>query len=327
MRDLTIAFTDFWSGFDINDNFFTQVLSRKYNVSVVEPHEKPDIHIYSFFGTEHLKYDNLKLYYTGENDVPNFNFCDYAISFHHLSLRDRHLRLPLYVIYPAFERLRTENREIAESAFDRDFCSALISNNNNCDSMRPNFLNLLNSYKAVASGGKYANNVGGPVGDKLKFISNYKFNLAFENSLVYGYTTEKIIDPLGTKSIPIYWGNPDIELEINPKSFINIHKFESIDKALEYIRYIDDNRPEYMEMLHADPLENSPYLNWEEKLLDFLNNIIHSRNKYVTSYGANGSIIREQIKKERLYSHKTIANNIDNIEKASRLWRKIRKFR
>lgn len=326
MRELTIAFTDFWPGFDINDNFFTQVLSRKYNVSVVEPHEKPDIHIYSFFGTEHLKYDNLKLYYTGENDVPNFNFCDYAISFHHLSLRDRHLRLPLYVIYPAFENLRKQDRIITESEFEREFCSVLISNNSNCDSIRMDFLNLLNSYRKVASGGRYANNVGGPVDDKLEFISNYKFNLAFENSLVYGYTTEKIIDPLGTKTIPIYWGNPDVELEINPKSFINIHKFENVEKALEYIRYVDGNRSEYLEILSANPIENSPFLNWEEVLLDFLDNIIESRTRYRTNYGATGTIFRQQVEKERLYSHKTIAKNIDKIEKVSNLWKRIRKF-
>ena len=326
MSDITIAFTDFWPGFDIDDNFFTQVLSGKYNVSVVAPDKEPDFHIYSYFGIEHLKYDNLKLYYTGENDVPNFNFCDYAISFHHMNLRDRHLRLPLYVIYPAFERLRTQNRDIAESAFGREFCSALISNNNNCDSMRLDFLKLLNSYKTVASGGRYANNIGGPVEDKLEFISNYKFNLAFENSLVYGYTTEKIIDPLGTKSIPIYWGNPDIELGIKPKSFINVHKFESISKALEYIRYIDNNESEYMNMLHANPIDNSPYLNWEEMLLDFLSNIIESKTRYVTNFGANGSIIREHIQKERVYSHKTIVNNIDKIEKLCKIWRRIRRF-
>lgn len=327
MSDITIAFTDFWPGFDIDDNFFTQVLSGKYNVSVVAPDKEPDFHIYSYFGIEHLKYDNLKLYYTGENDVPNFNFCDYAISFHHLNLRDRHLRLPLYVIYPAFERLRSQPPEVSEALFERNFCSVLISNNNNCDSMRLDFLNLLNGYRNVASGGRYANNVGGPVDDKLEFISNYKFNLAFENSLVYGYTTEKIIDPLGTKAVPIYWGNPDIELEINPKSFINIHKFETVYKSLEYIKYVDCNQSEYLEILSANPIENSPYLNWEEMLLDFLDNIIESKTKYVTSYGASGSIFREQVQKERLYGHKTIVNNIDNIEKASRLWRKIRKFR
>lgn len=326
MKDLTLAFTDFWTGFDIRNNFFTQVLGRKYNVSIVEPHEKPDIHIYSFFGIEHLRHDNLKLYYTGENDVPNFNFCDYAISFHHLSLRDRHLRLPLYVIYPAFERLRSQTPEVSEASFERDFCSVLISNDNNCDSMRLDFLNLLNGYRKVASGGRYANNVGGPVDDKLEFISDYKFNLAFENSLVYGYTTEKIIDPLGTKTVPIYWGNPDVELEVNPKSFINIHKFDNINKALEYIKYIDNNPAEYLEMLSSNPIENSPYLSWEEMLLDFIDNIIERKTRYVTNYGAIGTIVREQVKKERIYIHKTIVNNIDTIEKISKLWRRIRRF-
>ena len=60
------------------------------------------------------------------------------------------------------------------------FCNMVVSNSK-CKS-RNNFYHLLNQQKKVDSGGKYLNNVGGPVHDKLDFISKYKFTLAFENT-------------------------------------------------------------------------------------------------------------------------------------------------
>ncbi|CAJ99309.1 alpha (1,3)-fucosyltransferase fragment 2 [Helicobacter acinonychis str. Sheeba] len=36
------------------------------------------------------------MYYTGENEVPNFNLFDYAIGFDGLDFKERYLRMPLY---------------------------------------------------------------------------------------------------------------------------------------------------------------------------------------------------------------------------------------
>ena len=71
------------------------------------------------------------------------------------------------------------------------------------------------------------NNVGGPVADKLAFISEYKFVIAFENSSYPGYTTEKILDPFLVCSIPVYWGNPLIENDFNKMAFLNYFDFDS----------------------------------------------------------------------------------------------------
>jgi hypothetical protein len=51
MQTIVLAFTDYWTGFNPQDNFFTKALSTKYNVVVVDPSENPDILIYSFFGS------------------------------------------------------------------------------------------------------------------------------------------------------------------------------------------------------------------------------------------------------------------------------------
>ena len=106
-------------------------------------------------------------------------------------------------------------------------------------------------YKKVDSGGRYLNNVGGPVPDKLDFIKEYKFTMSFENSSYPGYTTEKIIEPMFVRSIPVYWGNPNIATEFNPGSFINLHDFVTVDEAIQRIIEIDQDDELYNRMISA----------------------------------------------------------------------------
>lgn len=105
-QDITIKFVDFWSAFDIYDNKFVKALSAKHNVTVLpkESRENPDLLFFSRSGNaEHLKYGNcIKIYFTGENNVPDFNECDYALSFHHINFGARHLRYPLYMLYEPY---------------------------------------------------------------------------------------------------------------------------------------------------------------------------------------------------------------------------------
>ena len=61
----------------------------------------------------------------------------------------------------------------------------------------------LSWYQQVSSGGRYKNNIGGPVDDKLKFQRKHKFVIAFENTATPGYTTEKIIGAFAAGAVPI----------------------------------------------------------------------------------------------------------------------------
>ena len=78
----------------------------------------------------------------------------------------------------------------------------------------------MSSKEKVDSGGKFLNNVGGPVTDKLSFIKDYKFVISFENSSYPGYTTEKILEPMLVNSIPVYWGNPLVYNDFNYRTYI-----------------------------------------------------------------------------------------------------------
>ena len=119
-----------------------------------------------------------------------------------------------------------------------DHHSFVVSNDEG-DPMRIEFFHRLSKYKPVASGGKLFNNVGGRVLDKNAFVAQYKFNIAFENSCVPGYTTEKILEPLAVHSVPIYYGNPAIAADFNPSCMVHVANRGDVERAGEEIIALD----------------------------------------------------------------------------------------
>lgn len=244
---LKIKFTDFWAGFNTEKNFFTDLLQQYFNLEISD---NPDILIYSVYDFNHIKYSCRKIFYTGENVRPNFRECDFSISFDYDDYGGKNLRIPLYNLYwwaPHLINLSIPKDPVEIAASKTKFCCMVVSNERGKE--RNHFFELLNQYKKVDSGGKFLNNVGGPVEDKMAFIRDYKFVISFENSVYPGYTTEKIVEPMFENSIPVYWGNPVIEKEFNTKSFINVHDYSSFEKAIEEIVRIDKNDQLYMDYL------------------------------------------------------------------------------
>lgn len=285
MLPTKIYFSDFWSGFDVYDNFILNRL-RDYDILV---DSQPDILFYSSYGKHHLKYNNcVKVYFTGENDVPDFNYCDYAISFHPIVFEDRHLRFPLYLLYDqCYESIRNKTA-IPSELSNRKFCNFVYSNSKLADPFRAYFFYQLSKYKKVDSGGKLLNNIGGAVNDKQSFIKDYKFTIAFENSSISGYTTEKIVEPMSVNSIPIYWGNPNVDIDFNEKSFVWVKDKSSVNEIIDYIVYLDERDDEYLNKLSEPWLtDEQRKKNWGLLFSSFLGNIIDQKlsGKRTTDYG------------------------------------------
>lgn len=268
------------------------ILSEKFEIKLVD--KNPDILICSAFDTiEVLKYpDTVTILFTGENISPDFNIFDYAIGFDDLKFGDRYIRLPLYCFYPDFDSLC--NGDTLPESYDmmanRKFCSFVVSNGNGSDPIRTEFFKELSKYKKVDSAGRYMNNMGGGyLEDKRSFISEYKFNIAFENSAVLGYTTEKIMEPMAVNSIPIYWGNKNVVKDFNTESFVNLHDFSSIAECISYIIELDQNDEKYLSMLKRPWFNpDNSNLNYKTRLCSFFENIINkpvSDRKYTSKYG------------------------------------------
>lgn len=248
MKKIRIGFSDFWDVFDPEDNFITDALRRNFEVEITDD---PDFVFCSIFGRRYLKYDCARIYYTGENIVPDFNLVDYGMGFGEIDFYDRYLRLPHYVLYPRACKLATERPEMSDNELlDRKFCNYVISNALSSGE-RGVIIDKLGKYKKLDSGGRYHNNVGGPVADKIDFSRGYKFSIAFENSSSRGYTTEKIMESFASQTIPIYWGNPDIAAEFNPESFVNCHDFAGFDEVVEYVKKIDADDELYLKMVRS----------------------------------------------------------------------------
>ena len=90
---------------------------------------------------------------------------------------------------------------------------------------------------------------------KLETIANYKFTLAFENSISRDYVTEKFFDPLIVGSVPVYRGAPNID-EFAPGEHCYIHaaQFKGPRELAEYLLFVAGDQAEY-----------DAYLAWKEK--------------------------------------------------------------
>lgn len=248
-KSIKVGFSDFWAGFSEEDNIFTRILSDRYDVVV--DNGSPDYLFCSTFSKKHLLYDCVKVFYTGENITPDFNLFDYAIGFDYINFDDRYYRLPLYRLYQVEEDGRQKEKEFwnKEILQKKKFCNFLYSNNSTANAFRIQLLEALDSYKHVACGGKIRNNIGGCVKNKDTWLRQFKFSIACENSSKPGYVTEKIFEALRANSIPIYWGDPLVGREFNPKRFINCHAYESLDDVVAEVRRLDNDPEAYLSML------------------------------------------------------------------------------
>ncbi|MEO5581424.1 MAG: glycosyltransferase family 10 [Saprospiraceae bacterium] len=270
-KSLGVTFSDFWPELDPEKNIFINAL-RKITDVEIRPHD-PDLVFFSYYGKSHFKYRCPKVFYTGENFRPDYNACDFSISFDY-PVTERNFRLPLYPLYGDVYQLCKPKDPEAILKSKTKFCNFVVSNPQGRE--RNKFFKDLSKYKKVDSGGRFMNNLGHPVKDKNSFVQQYKFTLAFENSSYPGYTTEKIFQPMMVDSMPIYWGNPWIHLDFNPKSFINVNDFHDFETAIEQVIALDKNDELYLQYMRQPYfLNNQPneYVR-EENLINFFSNMI-----------------------------------------------------
>lgn len=262
--------------------YLVNILKKYYEIEFSEDPE------YLFFNEahhEHINYSStscIKIFYTGENVHPDFNLCDYAIAFDYIAFGDRYFRLPLYLVSTFYreKELKMLDAGVGQhKAFTREdlvrkdgFCSFVYSNYM-ADTQRKEFFDKLSAYKKVNSGGAYLNNIGGRVDNKLGFEMKHKFSIAFENSSNSGYTTEKLPNAIVAQTIPIYWGNPLVDLEFNTKRFINANDYKKFDEVVERVKEIDSNDDLYLSIVN-EPMYAEQYKP-EKVQADFENFLKH----------------------------------------------------
>ena len=235
----------------------------------------PDYLIFNIFGRKHFnpKYKNaIKIGVLTENIIPNLNEIDYALGHAHISYMDRYFKYSIFMWYN-FSAIKKIREEVIKNPVRTKFCAAVITNGR-WYHFRSRFLNELNKYKKVDMGGKYRNNIGGLVKDKIKFFSSYKFSLSMENSNGDGYVSEKIFHSFISGTIPIYYGDYLIDEYINPKTYILIKGEKDIGAKIEYIKSIDNDYKKYRSILSENVIVDNNFTKQiDNELKLFLNNI------------------------------------------------------
>jgi len=87
-------------------------------------------------------------------------------------------------------------------------------------------------------------NYVGPSADKHASLSQYRYSLCFENSYhptwSQGWTTEKIFDCMAAHTVPVYYGDSQIEKRVPPNCFIDYRQFDSLADLDRYLAELSD---------------------------------------------------------------------------------------
>jgi len=223
--------------------------------------------------------DTTRVCVTFENLYPDFSEADYFMAYAYLQ-HERYLRMPDWAIIhePA---LFLKDKGFSGRVMDerRGFCAFVASNGNpRRTRRRQEFFQKLNARRRVNSGGRVFNNIGGPVGDHLAFAKKHKFYMAFENASFPGYTTEKIADGMVSGCVPIYWGDPCVARDFNPRSFINVSDFADDDEVINHVLRVHADENLYKQYLEQPFFHGNkpPRIFDEQRILGFFQRILEN---------------------------------------------------
>ena len=280
-KKIHVKYIDFLPLFQINKFDIHNILLERYDVIISD---QPDYLIFGQFGKENRYYNCVKLFFSLENDGPNFNQTDYAIGIHYIENGDRYFRKPIrigqlstiYSIYNFTQKKGIKN-------INKKFCASFVSNP--LRRVINKFYKKLSEYKTIDFGGSYLNNDGRKVQDKIEFLQKYKFSIFFKNSKNLGNITEQLFDAFKAGTIPIYYGDDSFLEYLNNKSYIHIKNEGELDEKIELIKKIDQNNTLYEEMIREKiVIDDSKYQDEYRKYKDFIYHIFEQDKEKAKRY-------------------------------------------
>ena len=121
----------------------------------------------------------------------------------------------------------------------------VVSNCNKVTSNRMEYVSKLKNYIQVDVYGKCGDfqcaNHSGIFPCDYKLGTNYKFYLAFENSICVDYVTEKLFNTFLLPIVPVVLGGANYEKYAPKHSYINVAHFASPGHLADYLVYLDKN--------------------------------------------------------------------------------------
>ena len=217
-----------------------------HNVDIIITHIKHNI--------EYFSEKAVNIIISGENYTSTYK---YDISISTLKHFNSHFNIYLPFMYMS---LKEHTLSIEPTDYIKNktkFCAYMYSYDNQ---HRVHYFNLFNNYKPVNALGKSCNNTEITsfrnkydqnmtyLDEAVELYTDYKFVLAIENRMEDGYITEKIINPLISNCIPVYWGSDKIFDFINKDRFIYALDYDDTN-LMNKIKEIDENENMFNEII------------------------------------------------------------------------------
>lgn len=259
----SVATTDFWSNHDpAADPIVAALVEEGYSIS--HDVRRADVVVASVFGRRHWSARRHVAMFSGEAFFRD-DFARFTID---CRFREQanHLRLPLW----AYLLMKRDLEDLVLPAAEpgERFCNFIYSNPRGLT--RTAFFETLHRTKPVDSLGSVMRNrsdarLEGRHGQnwrtsKQQVLQDYRFTIAFENSELPGYTTEKVIDAWLAGSVPIYWGNPEILADFPQGSCLNAYEAGSLDRLVEQVLEAEHEPERYAQLQAANPFRTGAAL-------------------------------------------------------------------
>jgi len=273
------------------NRFINYHINNKYNRKVyfyntfVAPKflRKKENGIKIFFASEnlepYLKYINVKESedVTRANQYFNHirnNFKDYAINEVDLTIgcfvnkkSDKYIRLPGWILYlfkpeSTYEDIKEKIYQVNNIQKIPKYGKATVINSHDKWGTRSKICDDIKEYIDIEYAGRWRNNTNDLKikynDDKIKYMSNFKFNICAENMDASEYVTEKLIQAFMAGTVPIYHGAfnnpcPDFILrdgiifwDYNDDNYYNLKLLsELIQNENLYFKFL--NQPKFTE--------------------------------------------------------------------------------
>ena len=91
------------------------------------------------------------------------------------------------------------------------------------------------------------------------FLRSANHVVAIENGRIDGYITEKLMNPVLARSVPIYLGAPDIFSDgvFNRKAMIHVADFPNYESCVAHIKKVDETPELYLQYLQEPLFANN----------------------------------------------------------------------
>jgi hypothetical protein len=223
---MKVKFLNFWEGYD--GGFFTESLAKAL-CTTIEVSDNPDVVLHSCFGNTPPISNKPNIWYTHENYLNPDRLNIFKLpQFGLVPNTETSVTLPDWIMYydKLLNPIKTTNR------LNR-VCSMFKCQYHHRE-------HIINHYGAIK--------VNAP--DKIDTLSEFRYNIAVENSYAKEYITEKLTDAFIAGCLPIYWGGDVSTTPFNKNKIIMFpNKLPSEDEYWEkfYSPVFSDNHKEMYE--------------------------------------------------------------------------------